>query len=316
VGLSESPPEDRCLAWLNLLGVYPRNPNKWKETRNEIKSSYELFVNEFQMKDWTSRRFPPNIQKEAFKLPNNYLMGVIHGDIIRTGRHLFFLPPMEPQSPAEMEILSPFVLHMRRLERILYVFANVNRTLSYMQGFNELLPPLYFVMLQAAPLFDNDVDEIEAVSFKCLHQLLTSTEVQEFYTTQDQSSIILHKLNDFQNLLVSHLPEVAEICKGLAIHPLLYCYRWFNLLFAQEHELPNLLMVWDSLFSHIENLINYAFYLGLAHIKAISEKLNPESFADSIDALQNLKIPNVLSVLREANRMWQADLARNKQKKK
>ena len=36
-----------------------------------------------------------------------------------------------------------YAVHLRRLERILYVMGTANKTISYMQGFNEIIIPFY-----------------------------------------------------------------------------------------------------------------------------------------------------------------------------
>lgn len=308
VGLSECPPEDRCLAWLVMFGVYPSDASEWPSKLKQTVESYTTFVDEFQMTNWHTRTFAPNIQKEEYKLPNNSLMHTIHGDIVRTGRHIFFLPAEEPpDGDHESEILAPFIYHMRRLERILYVFASVNRSSAYMQGFNELLPPLYFVLCSAKELFQGDMMAVEALAFACFHELFTTTSLNEFYITQDNSSIIMHKLKTFQQILHDHLPQAEKIINKFDIHPLHYCYKWYNLLFAQELELPNLLILWDSLFAHIRDLMNFAYYIGIAILKTNAHKLKADDFAATMDALQNLKITNVYPILKDANIMYYDD---------
>lgn len=303
--LSENPPEDRALAWLNMLQVYPRNPVNWAQTQEQALSLYQIFIQEYGLENWHQRVFPPYVKKEAFKVENNALMNVIHGDIVRTGRHIYFLPPEDiPEGCNPKDIQAPFTYHIRRLERILYVFGMQNPSLSYMQGYNELIVPLYYVLVQAKSMFHDDYLLIEALTYTMFQFLLTNTDIQLFYTTKDQSSTIVSQLQIFENLMKVFIPQTHKLLTSLNIFPLLYAYRWYNLLFAQEHDLPVLLMVWDSLFSHIEELIEYAFYIGIAQVKEVAPQLDPTSFAKSVKILQNLTIPNALSIVKDANIMW------------
>lgn len=303
--LSENPPEDRAIAWMVLLKVYPPNAIDWNTTKDQIMSLYEILISEYQVENWQDRIFPPNVKKEAFGLENNPLMSVIHGDIVRTGRHIYFLPPEDiPEGCDPESIQAPFTVHMRRLERILYVFANQNPGLSYMQGFNELLVPLYFVLVQAKSMFHDDMLLIEALTYSMFQNLLTYTDLQEFYVTKDQSTTIVNKLKIFENLMKIHIPQVYKLLTNLNVFPLLYAYRWYNLLFSQEHDLPVLLMVWDSLFSHMDHIVEYSFYIGVAQVKEVSPLLDPTSFPKTVNTLQNLTIPNALSIVKEANIMW------------
>lgn len=304
------PPEDRAYAWLAMLGIYPMNPSLWPETKKNLVAEYWSLVPD-ELKDWHTKHMPNQMCADNFNLQNKSLMTIVHGDIVRTGRTIFFFPP-EPIPNAtpnpEDENIFQFGVHARRLERILYTFSSFHRGLGYMQGFNELLPPFYYVLLHAKEtLFDNSMETVEALSFHCLQELLTKTEICDLYTTTDHSSIILHKLNDFVNLMKKHLPNEASIIEGLNLHPLLYCYRWFNLMFSQEHDLPSLLAIWDALFAHFDQLVLFIYYVGIGHVKSVSSRLVRGDYGTTISALQNLEITDIKSVLEFANQCWTAD---------
>jgi hypothetical protein len=310
-GLSECPPEDRAVAWLVLLSVYPERPEDWSTIQDQRKQLYQMFMEEYNMQDWTKRVFKPNVKKTDFCLSDNDIMSVIHGDVIRTGRQLFFLPYEEiPEGENPNFIQAPFTYHIRRIERILYIFAMTNPTLHYMQGFNELVIPLYYVLIKAKTMFRDDTILIESLVYAMLQYLLTATDIQEFYATKDQSATVINKLNSYEKILEKFLPEIHATLKKLNIYPLLYAYRWFNILFGQEYELPVLLMIWDALFSHVDNIVQFSFYIGVAHLKVVENMIVPDSFPKTVEVLQNLKIPNALTVVKEANIMW------NKRKEK
>lgn len=310
--LNEYPPEDRALAWLVLLGVFPSNPNTWEEVRKNYITNYWNFVDDLKVKDWHTKILPEHMLPEEYDVPNKQLMSQIHCDIVRTGRQIMFFPP-EPIKPGvdPKDVLGPFHTYMRRIERILYIFGTFNIGLSYTQGFNELVSPIYYVMLKATELFRNNHDIIEALTFTILQQLITSTQIHEMYTTQDKSSIILHKLGEFVQLVHKHLPEIGEKLHKLNIHPAVYCYRWFNLLFAQEYDMPSLLLIWDVLFAHREEMLSFAFYIGLGQIKVIEKHLQVSDFSHIVSNLQQLDIMDVVPVIKWASYYYKLD----KQKK-
>jgi hypothetical protein len=239
-------------------------------------------------------------------------MAIIHGDIVRTGRLMFFLPPREiagTEPAGDEDSLHYIQEHLRRLERILYIFATLNVGLGYMQGFNELVTPFYYVMLKSLEsLFDGDIDVVESLTFHLFQELMTKTQIAEFYTTQDKSSIILHRVKEFEGVLARHAPIAWDVIRSLKIHPLFYSLRWFTLLFAQEHDLPTLLMIWDSLWAHFSELIAYVFCMAAGHIHAVEGKLTKQNYAVTISALQNLEITSdIKEVLMYANRCWDSD---------
>ena len=308
------PVEDRAFAWLAMLGLYPKNPEQWNESKIQLNKDYWDLVPPF-LSDWETKNLPNQMsadQYEPFGIPKEHcgLMALIHGDIVRTGRTIFFFPP-EPipnVTPApEDEAIFQFSVHCRRLERILFTFAFNHKGLGYMQGFNELLPPFYYVLLKAINVCDKNVKFVEAFSFHCFQTLLIETDIMDLYNTSDKSSIILHKLNDFNELMKKHLPREGAIINSLNIQPLFYCYRWFNLMFSQEHDLPYLLGIWDDLLAHFDNLVLYLYYLGIGHIYAIRDKIEPNNTGGTLFALQNLEIPEIKAVIEFANKCWNED---------
>jgi hypothetical protein len=100
-------------------------------------------------------------------MTEDHLMWSIHTDIIPTGRHIFFLPPGEAPKDAPEDVLSLFQVHMRRVERFLYIFGLNNAYLPYLQGFNELAVVLFFVNTAAIHYLNNDPLEAEALTYAC-----------------------------------------------------------------------------------------------------------------------------------------------------
>ena len=178
---------------------------------------------------------------------------------------------------------------------------------SYTQGFNELVSPLYYVMLKSTALFRNNQDDIEALSFSMLQRLITSTSLHEMYTIQDKSSIIFHNLSDFTTLLKKHIPKVYDLIeKKLKLHPATYCYRWFNLLFAQEYDMPSLLQLWDVIFAHADDILNFAYYIGLGQLKVIENTLQA-SESKTLYRIQNIEIRDVCDVINYALKFYNDD---------
>jgi hypothetical protein len=161
-GLDDCPDDDRTYAWLAMLAVYPKIPGAWASTYNSIKSNYFLFVKDNGMSEWHTRNILHQIPHEQFGLKNNSVMGIVHGDIVRTGRTMFFLPSRPiPSTDPEIteEPMFQWGEHARRLERVLYTFASLNPGLGYMQGFNELTVPFYYVLLKTLDtVFRGDLD--------------------------------------------------------------------------------------------------------------------------------------------------------------
>lgn len=307
-GLDHTEPEDRCVAWLVLLDIYPHFARKWPSVLEELVSLYEAYVECCKIKDWENKHFNIYINdNEIFNLPNNTMMGQIHSDLVRTRRNIIILPIEEPDDGQPKGSFSHFETHLRRLERILYILGNVNQNIQYMQGFNELIMPFYYTLYCAKSLFKNEF-VIEALTFHCLHQLLSYTELKDLFTTDDKSSIILSKLNDFDNILSSHCSLAHKVINDeFHIPHTNYCFRWFVLMFSQEFEMEVLQQVWDALFTHFDDLVNFEFYIGCAKVELVQNDLIGKDYAETLELLQNIEIPNINQLLNKANEWWKKD---------
>jgi hypothetical protein len=310
-GLDECPPEDRAAAWLVLSGTLPPHPEEWPSLRVSRRIEYHSFVSEFSISEYEKKILPDCTEGCDFGVPDRPLMDIIHGDVIRTSHHLAFLP--NPDTDVEIsgeesdQYLRPFHTQMRRIERILYVFACVNPTLSYLQGFNELVCVLFYAYSCAIAFFNRDYDEVEAFVFYTFQQMISVTKLQELFTTQDKSSLIHRRLAVFMEILRVHLPGDAKIITGFDIHPLCFCFRWLNLLFAQEHMMPNLVLIWDALFAHFDEFIEYASYLAVAHIKMIEKFLKADDYLATLTALQRTNVNDVKQLLAWGSTFWAKD---------
>ena len=310
-GLDKNPPEDRLLAWITLCGVMPAQPEEWKSHRVKLVAQYKEFIEMFEVKDYESKEFGNSTCVTDFGLPDgsgNKLMETIHGDVIRTGHHIFFIPFADVrESPEEDDLLMPFHYHIRRIERILYIFANCNRTLSYMQGFNEIVTVLYCVFAHGIVYFNYDWLELETMVFYMFQRMMAVTKLIELFTTQDQSSIIHWRMKMFMKLLQRHLPHAYDIIVKHNIHPLHFCFRKMNLLFAQDHEMPGVVLIWDALFAHFPDIVEFESYIMVGNVKILEDLLSEDDYTQTMVALQKLKLCDAKKLLECANQFWESD---------
>jgi hypothetical protein len=305
-GLDRAQPEDRALAWLILLRIYPEHARQWPAVLEERITLYREYVGMLNVDHWLTRTVPhPLIHISDLGLSNDSLMAQVHNDLLRTGRHIYMLPPGEVEgSVYDPECtINMYSIHLRRLERILYILGSINPAMSYMQGFNELLMPFYYTLYFAQSLFPDEF-AVEALSFHCLHELLSATDIKELFTTSGGSAILLHRLQRFDGILKETVPTVYDQLAKLRIPPIVYAYRWFCLMFSQDYEMPELQQIWDALFAHFDELVEFEFYVGAAQLEMIQGVAVLTEYTKALEALQKSSARDIYRLLHIANEWW------------
>lgn len=308
-GLDDCPPEDRCIAWLVLSKVFPKNPEKWTEFREKMVKAYKNLIDIFKLNGYEDIIIPNTTLHYNFQVENSQLMDLIHIDMVRTSHHLIFLPypDYSVKQSEPNDILLPFHSHMRRIERMLYIFALTNTTLSYLQGFNEIITVIFYVLSSSLVYFGNDWLEVEAFSFYIFQEIFSTTRLIDLFTIKDQLDLVNERLNVFMKILKKHLPKASKIIEKLGIHPLCFVFKWLNLLFAQDHLMPNLLLIWDDLFSHFDDILSFEYYIAVANISLVEKDLIPNNYSATLSILQRSEINDIKKLLKVANQFWKED---------
>uniref|UniRef100_A0A158Q5U4 Rab-GAP TBC domain-containing protein n=1 Tax=Dracunculus medinensis TaxID=318479 RepID=A0A158Q5U4_DRAME len=176
--------------------------------------------------------------------------------------------------------------HWQVVERILFIYSKLNPGVKYVQGMNEIIGPIYYVLAS-----DND-DEwaryAEADAYYCF-QLLMSEIKDNFIKTLDNSYCGIESL-------MSQFHERLQICDealykhitDLAIKPQFYAFRWLSLLLSQEFPLPDVITIWDSLFS-ATNRFNLLCNICLAMLEKERDELLSADFSTCLRLLQNYR---------------------------
>jgi hypothetical protein len=229
-------------------------------------------------------------------------MGSIHIDVVRTTRLTSAFPVDPNLDPQEC---------LRRLERILFAFS-CESDVRYLQGFNELAAVFYFVVLDH--FFDAthrlfvaaDHDLYEALAYRMFNGVVLQGRMIEVYANMGAGGPMLQHIDRFEQQLNWHLPDQAALLNRHGITPLFYAMRWFALLFAEEHELPKVLVIWDDLFAHLDNLRDHLIYIALGHVAAVRDLIR-DDYAQALQALQPFQALDVSQIVQCANRMAESD---------
>lgn len=311
-----SPPEDRAIAWLNLLSIYPANPQHWTTVCKTITKSYHNIATNYSIDNYL----------DNYDVNDKKLMNSIKSDIDRSSIQLYYLIHDDGSACYSEDDEKELEIHMKRIERILYVFAKINPKFGYIQGFNELLIPIYYVMYSAKMLLLNQDDYVEAISYEAFQFLMISSNLVDFFNLTLNFTNEENKLSQFDELLNRFLPKIYKKLKTLNVESMQFAYKWFNIMFSQEHNLPQLLPLWDSILAHLNNLAFYEYCIGVARIKTVQLKLesdqldhkhhckNCNHLGQALSILCNIEIKNVYELIEHANIIYNIKTKSSKNK--
>jgi len=184
--------------------------------------------------------------------------------------------------------------HWEVVERILFIYAKLNPGQSYVQGMNEIMGPIYYVLA-------TDSNEewrrwAEADSFYLFTNLMG--EIRDFFIRSlDNSTSGIRKMMELLVGRVSNRDaQVARLLTFQEIHPQYYAFRWITLLLSQEFPLPDVLRIWDSLLAD-KKRFDFLIDLCCAMIIHVRGELLSSDFAHNMKLLQNYPPIDVRDIL-------------------
>ncbi|KAI1318177.1 hypothetical protein EDD11_007060 [Mortierella claussenii] len=193
----------------------------------------------------------------------------------------------------------PQDLHWEAIERILFIYAKLNPGVGYVQGMNEILGPLYYLLA-------NDPDEgsrahAEAESFWLFHLLMAHFR-DHFVRSLDRDRVsgigsTIARMNFRLRQFDEHLWQNLED-KGIV--PEYYSFRWLTVLCTQEFEVPDVWRIWDSVFADtggVEKDYDFLLDFGCAMVCRFRNDLLEGDFADNVKLLQNYPSVDIQSIL-------------------
>lgn len=195
-------------------------------------------------------------------------------------------------------------LHWESIERILFVYAKLNPGLGYVQGMNELLAPLYFVLAH-----DDDPEfraHSEADTFYCFVKLMSEARdlferTHDHDESDDAGRGISAVLSRFMDRLKVLDPELHTAMLNQQIEPAYYAFRWYCCMMAQEFTLPDVIRLWDSILADRAQpdpaKAGYQTDFCCALLINVRSRLLEQSFADNIKMLQHYPTQDIGTIL-------------------
>lgn len=183
-------------------------------------------------------------------------------DIPRTMPSLHFFACEEVE--IENGVPVSFSPAQQSLRRILHTLARVNKGFGYVQGMNELVG--HFLFAFADGKVAHLSLDVEADVFFCFQSLL-SILGDNFCRSLDfdRETGVMSTMRTYDALFRFCDPELWEhLTNRMQVRPEFYAFRWLTLMLTQEFLVPDVLRLWDYLFSFGSNMSAALFYSAIA----------------------------------------------------
>jgi hypothetical protein len=259
--LSTHPDIFRFILWQQQFKLISHDPRSWTTTWNDFYHTYAFLQNSCDIS------------------PQHNLIHAIHVDVVRLSRYR-----------TEFGDANEYPQHLKRLERILYVFARYTSHDGYHQGYHEMLAILYYVTIKGGIQLGLDLDHCEAIAYFLLHGLINGTIVEDFFSNHENSLAMNKICHQATKVLAQCDEKLARAMDSKGIEPELFALNWINILFAQTYALKIVLILWDFLFAHLENLANILAQVVVAHIISMRAGIIGQTFISAMTTLTRFEV--------------------------
>jgi hypothetical protein len=322
-GLPDDLPILRAYIWKINLGYLPLDIKEWDSTLTKKREEYKVYkkfikeklTKELEKKEYTSKEILEQIIKDVYRTNTQF--------------SFFFQPTDKNKTLNNEEILNIYnkrknwdfsnieevykydnfenETHSDVLTRILFTYSSIIQDVSYHQGMNEILAPIYYSFSYDKLYLEEKEEDIEADSFWSFYFLLHGIK-NNFEEDQEglfyKSEILNECLKIVDENIYNKLMEKNVKCE-------FFCLRWFVVLFGQDFDMGDVLRIWDFVFS-CENKNELLFYVCLSVIKLREDNIINGEMNDILQGFQNLRdlmCDDVVFLAADIRNKWKNKLA-------
>ncbi len=310
-GIPDDLPMLRAYIWKILLNLLPEDPSLWGETLKKKRIEYHNY------RELIEAKLKKEIEEKKYKSIDE--LEQIIKDAYRTNTSVpfFFEPTNKDNLQNDEEHLKQlkkrknctinsvneiyynekeYELHVDVLKRILFIHTKFCAAISYHQGMNELIAPIYYCFSYDKTYKNETHEDIEADTYWCFHYLMS--QVGQSFVSANNEGIKIKSSIFFKCLKIVDI-DISNKLKELNIPKEYYCHKWFLLLFSQEFQLKDLLKIWDLIFSK-EDVYYYVIYIGIAFLMLKREFIVKGDMIVVLKELGNYKNINIDELIQKA----------------
>ena len=336
-GLPDDIPILRSIIWKINLGYLPIDNEEWEKIMEEQRNSYNYYKNIFKKKLLEEYKLYENYDKmnkeekeNLDKTTNKLLLEQICKDVNRTHNQLdfFFKPTDETNILSQKELIE--IMDKRRncsmkdikeiykinikethadvIVRILFIYSNFFPDLSYVQGMNEIIAPIYYIFsFDKTYGVESSIENIEADTFWTFNSLMNHIKDNFKHENTIENICIENKIKKLKKMLAIIDFQLYNHFDVFKVEYYTFAYRWFILFFSQEFLLIDILRLWDYLFAPDDKYLN-CYFVSLAVLELKRDELLVSDLSGILSNLKSFKGLNVEDIISLAKKIKKENL--------
>ena len=326
-GLPDEIPILRSIVWKINLGYLPIDNEQWENILKSKRTSYFYYKEAIKKKLLEEYKLYENYEKmkkeekdELDKKSNKLLLEQICKDVNRTHNQMdfFFKPTDENNILSQKELIDLMdnrrncsmkdikdiykinikETHADVIIRILIIYSIFSPDISYVQGMNEILAPIYYTFsFDKQYGVEENIENIEADVFWTFDSLMSKIK-DSFNREKDHEDMgVSGKVERLKKMLYLVDIQLYEHFEKYNVEYYTFAYRWFILFFSQEFLMIDILRLWDYLFAHDDKYLN-CYFVSLAVLELKKDDLlvsDLSGILSNLKSLKNLNIEDIIS---------------------
>lgn len=287
---ASKPQCNRLISWFTKFKILSDKSSQWGSKLNELLSNYGELIK-------TSGFLESNQLEEMDK----ELPAIIPRDLGRSFRLLTdFIESLDLNNDIFTE--SQFRVH-----RIFYLLQKNCPNFDYLQGYDRFIYFSVCISLSFCHELNLNADAIESFAYYTAYYFISYVSIAKEVLDTDSNLLIMSDLSDF---LQEWSAPTASAYKYQNLKCDLYAMNYLLLLFEEQHEPLETLVLWDLIVLHtnFENKMKgdqkkkeFIYALMVAHIIQVQIGLNA---SDSMQRISKASDFNLQRLVSDANRFF------------
>ena len=186
--------------------------------------------------------------------------------------------------------------HSDVIERIIYIYCKLHKEVGYVQGMNELIAPIYYCFS-----IDNTVslENVEADTFWSFTFLMKDIKKLFLKENDNLKGGIIDRVFTLDLLMKNLQKDTYSILAKNHVNIFHFAFSWINVFFSQEFLMPDIIRLWDIIFSEKDRFI-FVYFFSMAILQIKKKKIEHMDFCNIVEEMKKFEDENVEQIIEVA----------------